>query len=306
LNGAGSSVRGDFTLCVSLITASYLLGFLAEEAKRRNINARVISRLIGNGLPEIGLRATLEGLLHFICDYFDANQVRFVLRRVAGDDAFLWEVSPAGRTREAAVRFTKLSDAERTAYFATLPDAVGRAVQRRRPPDEVGPGAVGASSRYPGSKAGSSRVTGRFRAMHNFGRESAAMRIVGERHTLFVDFRSLLAVSFSYQQNWFGRLMVYNSARGAFHKRDVRLLESLRGGSGASVYARSRPPTVARPGRGADSLGARASRRGYSVAHGTGNANRSRATERCRRWLEPSSRNHPPARTSPQRDPGLS
>jgi two-component system nitrate/nitrite sensor histidine kinase NarX len=63
--------------------------------------------------------------------------------------------------------------------------------------------------------------------MHNFGRESAAMRIVGERHTLFVDFRSLLAVSFSYQQNWFGRLMVYNSARGAFHKRDVRLLESL-------------------------------------------------------------------------------
>jgi len=53
------------------------------------------------------------------------------------------------------------------------------------------------------------------------------MRVVGERHTLFVDFSSLLAVSFSYQQNWFGRLLVYNSARGAFHKRDVRLLESL-------------------------------------------------------------------------------
>jgi signal transduction histidine kinase len=227
LNGASSSVRGDFTLCVSLITASYLLGFLAEEAKRRNINARVISRLIGNGLPEIGLRATLEGLLHFICDYFDACQVRLVLRRVAGDEAFLWEAKRARRTGEATVLFSKLSDAERRSYFAPLPESVWRAVERRRPPDQVSPRVVGASGRYAESKAGSSRVTGRFRALHNFGRESVAMRVVGERHTLFVDFRSLLAVSFSYQQNWFGRLLVYDYARGAFHNRDVRLLESL-------------------------------------------------------------------------------
>jgi signal transduction histidine kinase len=227
-NGEGGSVEGAIALAVCLVIASYLLGFLAEESKRRNINAHVISRLIGNGLPEIGLRATLEGLLQFLCDYFYADQVRLVLRRVAGDDAFLWEVSPAGRTREATVRFSKLPDAERRAYFAALPESVWRAVERRRPPDQVSPRVVGASGRYAaGSKADSSRVTGRFRALHNFGRESTAMRIVGERHTLFADFRSLLAVSFSYQQNWFGRLLVYSAVRGAFHKRDVRLLERL-------------------------------------------------------------------------------
>jgi signal transduction histidine kinase len=53
------------------------------------------------------------------------------------------------------------------------------------------------------------------------------MPVVGERHTLFVDFSSLLAVSFSYQGKWFGRLLVYNSARGAFRKADVRFLEAL-------------------------------------------------------------------------------
>ena len=225
--GACSSMKSAIALAGSLIMASYLLGFLAEEAKRRHVNALIISRLIGNGLPEIGLRATLEGLLCFIGDFFEADQVRLVLRRVAGDDAFLWEAKRPRGAGEATVRFSKLSDAERSAYFAALPESVWRAVQRRRPPDPVNPRVAGLSSRYGRSKARSSRATGRFRALHNFGRESAAMSVVGESHTLFVDFSSLLAVSFSYQQNWFGRLLVYNSARGAFHKRDVRLLESL-------------------------------------------------------------------------------
>ena len=227
LNGAVSSVKGALVLSISLIMASYLLGFLAEEAKRRRVNALVISRLIGNGLPEIGLRVTLEGLLHFICDYFDADQVRLVLRRVAGEDAFLWDVKRPRGTGEAVVRFSTLADPERRAYFATLPEPVWRAVQRRHAPGQDDARVVGSSSRGGGSTAGSPRATGRSRALYNFGRESVAMRVVGERHTLFVDFSSLLAVSFSYQQNWFGRLLVYNSARGAFHKRDVRLLEGL-------------------------------------------------------------------------------
>jgi len=225
--GAGSSMKGAIALAGSLITASYLLGFLAEEAKRRHVNALIISRLIGNGLPEIGLRATLEGLLYFIGDFFEADQVKLVVRRVAGDDAFLWEAKRPRGAGEATVRLSKLSDAERRAYFAALPESVWRAVQRRRPLQPVDPRGAGLSSRYGRPKAGSARATGRFRALHNFGRESVAMRVVGERHTLFVDFSSLLAVSFSFQQNWFGRLLVYNSARGAFHKRDVRFLESL-------------------------------------------------------------------------------
>ncbi len=227
LYGAEISMKGAIALAGSLIMASYLLGFLAEEAKRRHVNALIISRLIGNGLPEIGLRATLEGLLYFMGDYFEADQVKLVLRRVAGDDAFLWEAKRPKGAGEATVRFSKLSDAERRAYFAALPESVWRAVQRRRPLDPADLREAGLTSRHGRPKAGSSRATARVRALHNFGRESVAMRVVGERHTMFVDFSSLLAVSFSFQQNWFGRLLVYNSARGAFHRRDVRFLESL-------------------------------------------------------------------------------
>ena len=53
------------------------------------------------------------------------------------------------------------------------------------------------------------------------------MRVVGERHTLFVDFSSLLAVSFSYQGKWLGRLSGIQLRREAFHKRDARFLEAL-------------------------------------------------------------------------------
>ena len=224
--GSGS-VKDTITVSVSLIIASYFLGYLAEEAKRRQANALIISRLMGNALAEIGLRGALEGLLHSVRDYFDADQVRLVLRRVAGDEAFLWEANRSNGTEEAAVRFSKLSDDERRAYFATLPEPILRSVQQGDLPGQRGLRLVASRERHGGSQPSSPRTVGSFRALNSFGRDSVSMRLVGERHTLFVDFSSLLAVSFSYQQKWFGRLMVYNSARGPFHRRDARFLEGL-------------------------------------------------------------------------------
>jgi signal transduction histidine kinase len=227
LNRGGGSVEGIVAVSVSLIIASYLLGYLAEEDKRRHANALIISRLIGNALPEVGLRATIEGLMHSVRDYFDADQVRLVLRRVAGEEAFLWEAERPRGSQEEAVRFSKLPDAERRAYFATLPEAVWRSVQRRRPLAHDRLGVAAPSKRDGGSQRVSSSAVGRFGPLNDLGEELYDMRVVGERHTLFVDFSSLLAVSFSYQGKWFGRLLVYNSARGAFHKGDARFLEAL-------------------------------------------------------------------------------
>jgi signal transduction histidine kinase len=227
LNRGGDSVEGMVAVSVSLIIASYLLGYLAEEEKRRHANALIISRLIGNALPEIGLRATIEGLMHSVRHYFDADQVRLVLRKGAGEEAFLWEAKRSRGSREEAVRFSKLPDAERRAYFATLPEAVWRSFERRRPRAHDRLGVVAAAKHDGGSQRVSSSAVGRFGAPNGFGEGPYNMRVVGERHTLFVDFSSLLAVSFSYQGKWFGRLLVYNFDRGAFHKRDARFLEAL-------------------------------------------------------------------------------
>jgi len=222
---AGSSLGGLIAVSASLIVAGYLLGYLAEEDKRRQANAHIISGLIGDALPEIGLRASIEGLLHSVRDYFDADQVRLVLRKVAGEEAFIWETKRPKANEERFVRFSKLSDAERRAYFATLPETVWRSVQERRPRDLEGLRVV-ASRRRVGSHRVSPMAIGRIDALKDFGRNQD-MRVVGERHTLFVDFSSLLAVSFAYQKKWFGRLLVYNSTRGAFRKGDARFLEDL-------------------------------------------------------------------------------
>jgi signal transduction histidine kinase len=227
LNGAGGSVEGRVAVSLSLMVAGYLLGYLAEEDKRRHANAVIISRLIGNALPEFGLRATIEGLVHSVRDYFDADQVRLVLRARAGDEALLWEAKRPRGSQEEAVQFSKLADAERGAYFATLPEAVWRSVQWRRPGAHDRPGAMASSKRDGGSPRVSAAAAGRWGGPKDFGQDLYDMRVVGERHTLFVDFSSLLAVSFSYQRKWFGRLLVYNSGRGAFHKGDARFLEAL-------------------------------------------------------------------------------
>jgi signal transduction histidine kinase len=236
LNRGAGSVEGIVAVSVSLIIAGYLLGYLAEEDKRRRANALIISRLIGNALPEFGLRATIEGLMHSVRNYFDADQVRLVLRARAGDDAFLWEAKRPRGSQEEAIQFSKLPDAERGAYFATLPEAVWRSVQRGRPRAHDRLGVVASSKRDGGSQSVSSPAVGWFGAPNGFGEDLDDMRVVGERHTLFVDFSSLLAVSFSYQGKWFGRLLVYNSERGAFHKGDARFLEALVREVGPPIY----------------------------------------------------------------------
>jgi signal transduction histidine kinase len=223
---AGSSLGGLISISASLIVASYILGYLAEEDKRRHASAVIISGLIGDALPEIGLSASIEGLLHSVRDYFDADQVRLALRNVAGEEAFLWEAKRPRVNEERLVRFSKLSEAERRAYFATLPENVWRSVQERRPRDLEGLPVV-ASRRRLGSRRTSPAVNGHPGGVNGFGRDRLDMRVVGERHTLFVDFSSLLAVSFAYQKQWFGRFLVYNCTRGAFRKDDARFLEDL-------------------------------------------------------------------------------
>jgi len=227
LTGGGGSTAAITGISLSLIIASYLLGYLVEEGKRQHANARIISRLIGNALPEVGLRATIESLMHSVRAYFDADQIRLVLRRVAGEEAFLWESKRPRGDEDEAVRFSKLSDAEREAYFATLPEAVWHSAKRRRPIDLESFGGADSPKPDGGRQGASWTASRRFHTPNDFGGNHTNMQVVGERHTVFVDFSSLLAVSFSYQREWFGRLLVYNSARGAFHQGDARFLEGL-------------------------------------------------------------------------------
>jgi signal transduction histidine kinase len=207
--------------------AGYFLGHLAEEDRRRHANALIITRFIGNALPQFGLRPTLEGLMHSVRAYFDADQVRLVLRARAGDEVYLWEVKRPSENQEEEVQFSKLTDDERGAYFATLPEGVWRSLQRYGGSDHGGPG-VGASAKQNGGpKAASSSAPGHMAARNGLRADQQDLRLVGERHTLFVDFSSLLAASFSYQGKWFGRVLVYNSRRGAFHRADAQFLETL-------------------------------------------------------------------------------
>jgi signal transduction histidine kinase len=235
LNRGGSSFGGIVAVSVSLVMAAFLLGYLAEEGKRRHANALIICRLIGNALPEFGLRSTLERLIRSVRDYFDADQVRLVLREMLGSEAFLWEVKrPSGQ--EEAVQFSKLPDGEREAYFATPPEGVWRSVEWPRPRVNDSVGAVGSSKRDGRSPSVSSSASGRFLAPNFFPDELYDMRVVGERHALFGDFSSLLAVSFACGREWFGRLLVYNSDGGTYHKGDAQFLEVLVREVGPAIY----------------------------------------------------------------------
>ena len=233
----GSSFDGIVVLCASLLIAGYLLGYLAVEDKRRQASALILSQLIANVLPEHGLRATLEGLMLSVRDYFDADQVRLVLREMAGGEAFLWEVKRPRGSQQEAVEFSKLGGAEREAYFARPREAVWRPVQQGGPRANDSLDVVSSLKREGRSQSVSSSGFGwRSFAPKNSHDELYDMRVVGERHALFFNFSSLLAVSFSYGGEWFGRLLVYNPDRGAYHKGDARFLEALVREVGPAMY----------------------------------------------------------------------
>jgi signal transduction histidine kinase len=231
-----SSPGATAVVSMGILIVGGLLGHLAEEDKRQRTRALILNRLIGVILPKFGLKATLECLMLSLRGYFDADQVRLVLRRQAEDDAFLWEARrPTGRQIEA-VHFSKLGPAEREAYFATPPETVWPSF-RRHPPRPVGRLSLRSSSpRVVQPQIAAFSALGTPPISSSGGENADDMRVVGEREAHFTYFGSLLAISFSYGRDWYGRLLVYSPNRGRRRKGDVQFLETLARELGPALY----------------------------------------------------------------------
>jgi len=203
-------------LCFVLLLASAFIGYLMEDEKRRRRGAFVIRRLLGNAMPECGVKEAIDRTLSAIRAHFDADQIKFALQETEGDRAFLWEVRRSHVTTEEPVRFSKLAGVERKAYFAYPLSAQNLKI-------DSSPSLALLPS---GPLFGPSEPR----------RAPCHMELVSERHAVSLRFASLIAVSFSLRGEWLGRLVVCNPRESANHRRDSGFLEALVREVGPVIY----------------------------------------------------------------------
>jgi signal transduction histidine kinase len=200
----GSS--GD-VLCSALLLASYFIGYLREDEKRRHKGALAVRCLLGNADPDLGVKEIIEHTVAAVRAHFDADQIKFSLQEIEGDQAFLWEVRRPDATTEEQVQFSKLTELERKGYFA-CPMSAQNLKSENSPNLALLPSGVLHWPSQPRS-------------------EPYDMQVVCERHAVSPYFASLLAISFSLHREWFGRLVVCNPRVSVNPRRDSGFLEGL-------------------------------------------------------------------------------
>ncbi len=216
---SGQFVEGQFDVNRLIMRATYLLmmgfllGYLAEKEKQLPAETSMIARIMGKAQAEKGLRGTLQAVLDEVLRLFGAQQAVVATQEASSGRVFLWEGRRTGEARrtgqaeEIQLHSSELGFSQRETYLFSTPCHSWHAVRRRRPQrgeafdllalDSEGRRLRNASCAFPDS----------FLAAHPF--------------------RSLLAVSFTFRDEWSGRLFLFDPWVSAARMVEVGFLQAL-------------------------------------------------------------------------------
>lgn len=221
-NHSGHLLLGEFDMDrlvmrpVYLVMIGYLVGYLGEKEKQLRAETSIISRIMGKAHSESGVRETLEAVLRAILELFGANQVLLALQETTSWRAFLWEARRPRGSQEITVQFSELQSFERERYFFAASGHSWCALRLRRP--------------WRGQAFHFLVLGSDGERLHNISCSFPEYFLT--QH----DFRSLLAVSFSLEQEWSGRLFLFDPRVGADRDAELRFLQALVRDVGAAVY----------------------------------------------------------------------
>lgn len=200
-------MRGVYLLILGL-----LLGYLADEDKLLRAETSAVSRVMGLGRVEEGLRGTLRDVLREVQQISGARQVLLAAHDTVSQRYFLWELwRPPGQT-EISAHLAELETEQVPVYFP-VPPAAGWfwAQSPGRNRESFGLDPEGRRLRAPLSPPPDS-----FLATHPF-------------HTL-------MGVAFRFGEDWQGRLLVLDPAAEKNQERELRYLQRLISQAGPSIY----------------------------------------------------------------------
>ncbi len=214
----GQSELNRFVMrSVYLFIVGYLLGYLGEEENTLRAETKAIARLIGKAQLGAGLRQTLQTVLEEVQQLFGAEGALLVLQEVATGRAFLWKPRRSDEAQGKSIDFSELGFSDRGKYFFPGP---GHSWHANWP-----------------SRAGHKAKPGLF----VMGSEGERLRDVSwsapEEFLTPHSFRSLLATTFSFGEEWVGRLYLLDPALDASREGKLRFLQALVREVGPAVYS---------------------------------------------------------------------
>jgi len=194
LAGGGLVAGSTFELNLFLVRVTYmaitgvLLAFLASHQKQLQMESALVARILSRLRSETTLDAALETTGHELLRGFGARGVAIAVRETRGNQTVLWTLN-AG---EEEMHRTLLSPAEADGYLAKAP--VAFVLKRRRTRmviTAVRKGSVGA---------------------------------LATTLAPLQQFRTALVATASYEEQWFGRVFVYDPSRRISNVDGLNLL----------------------------------------------------------------------------------
>jgi len=199
-----------------LLILGFLLGYLAETEKRLRVESALLPRILGRAKVEAGLRGTLHGVLDDLMHIFEARQALFVIREASSGRVFLWQARQEGGQAQSSFENTELLSAERESYLFP----------------------TSAHSWHASRPSGPWRATTfDILALDAEGRRmSGALGGLPDSFVVLHDFQKLLAASFHFGEQWFGRVYLLDPEAASDRETHVRFLQNLVRQVGPAIY----------------------------------------------------------------------
>jgi signal transduction histidine kinase len=163
-------------------------------------------------------------------EHFDADQVRLAMQEIGGDQAVVWEVTRETGRNPTGIQFGKLTESARRAWFAMPQKGVLNRLALYR--------VASAQNLEDGTRSAWATDLYRSPAPTEDRHGLYDLRIVSENHSPLVGSWRLLAVSFSFEGRWLGRLTVSNPRTRCAPNSDSQFLRALVREVGPAVYSK--------------------------------------------------------------------
>ena len=197
--------------CVYLLLAGLMIGYLAESEKELRAENALITRMISRVRVDYGLSASLSSVMNGMAEVFGGDRTIMIARDINTGRAFLWQTQRDSMEARAFVREIAAGEAEKYLHSAAPP-----AFYATRPGSKTsGPG-------YAALDADGKRT-----------REPLPANVsLPDEET-----KSLLSLSYSFGQEWSGRILIVNPRLSRDADAELRFAQTAVRQVGPSLYS---------------------------------------------------------------------
>ncbi len=206
--------RRLFMRSISLLVMGLLLGYLAEQQKKLRAEKTVIARVLGKARVEAGMTGTLQGIVGELLGMYGAKQALVASRESNSNRVFVGEMR-SGSDAPSTFHWLEPSPSDREMYLGEHP-AESCFAWRNGRAGKAGFNLVALDQEGVRMRRPSSDFLGRLAQQYEFG--------------------SVMAVSFVFGREWWGRIFLLDPSLTGEIEEDLRFLHELVRQIGPAVY----------------------------------------------------------------------